>query len=330
LFGKRNTGGALASFSWDYENRNTLLVPSSGTPLTNLYDATGLRRFDGTDSYIWDQQNVLQVRTASTGAKYYQFTNSPGNWGGLVSAYEPSFGSSQFYAFDQSGNTRVATHKPGDVTSTVDYTAFGTEYYLTGGSNLPFRFGGRWGYYTPRVPIWILYIQQRWLDVALAQWVSRDLIGFKGGDWNVCRYVLNQPLSRNDPSGRSLIGAGVGCLVSGGLNGILDGLEGDSLCVTGCETLGGCIAGAVTGGLADVNPCVAAIIGSVINSVANTGCVAVCNHVSCSPPITAADIYCSIGAAIISSVSSCFLGEIDPSLNPLCQYNMRQLTTLIL
>jgi RHS repeat-associated protein len=204
LFGKRNTGGALASFSWDYENRNTLLVPSSGTPLTNLYDATGLRRFDGTDSYIWDQQNVLQVRTASTGAKYYQFTNSPGNWGGLVSEYEPSFGSSQFYAFDQSGNTRVATHKPGDVTSTVDYTAFGTQYYLTGGSNLPFRYGGQWGYYMPGVPIWILYIQQRWLDVALAQWVSRDLIGFDGGDWDLYRYVVNEPVRWTDPSGLAI------------------------------------------------------------------------------------------------------------------------------
>jgi RHS repeat-associated protein len=197
----QNTGGALTTFTWDYENRNTLLVPSSGAPLTNLYDATGLRRFDGTDSYIWDQQNVLQVRTASTGAKYYQFTNSPGAWGGLVSEYEPSFGSSQFYAFDQSGNTRVATHKPGDVTSTVDYTAFGTQYYLTGGSNLPFRFGGKWGYYMPGVPIWILYIQQRWLDVLLAQWTSRDLIGFDGGDWNLCRYVQNNPLIYTDPIG---------------------------------------------------------------------------------------------------------------------------------
>jgi RHS repeat-associated protein len=197
----QNTSGALTTFTWDYENRNTLLVPSSGAPLTNLYDATGLRRFDGTDSYIWDQQNVLQVRTASTGAKYYQFTNSPGNWFGLVSEYEPSFGSSQFYAFDQSGNTRVATHKPGDVTSTVDYTAFGTQYYLTGGSNLPFRFGGQWGYYMPGVPIWILYIQQRWLDVALAQWTSRDLIGFDGGDWNLYRYVGNGGLSRIDPLG---------------------------------------------------------------------------------------------------------------------------------
>jgi RHS repeat-associated protein len=188
-------------FAIDDNVGDNLMHQNSGAPLTNLYDATGLRRFDGTDSYIWDQQNVLQVRTASTGAKYYQFTNSPGNWGGLVSAYEPSFGSSQFYAFDQSGNTRVATHKPGDVTSTVDYTAFGTEYYLTGGSNLPFRFGGRWGYYTPRVPIWILYIQQRWLDVALAQWVSRDLTGYGGGEWRIYGYVGNGPVSRRDPSG---------------------------------------------------------------------------------------------------------------------------------
>jgi RHS repeat-associated protein len=144
---------------------------------------------------------ILFGTTLQRADDFYQFTNSPGAWGGLVSAYEPSFGSSQFYAFDQSGNTRVATHKPGDVTSTVDYTAFGTEYYLTGGSNLPFRFGGKWGYYMPGIPIWILYIQQRWLDVALAQWTSRDLIGFNGGDWDLYRYVGNNPVRRSDPSG---------------------------------------------------------------------------------------------------------------------------------
>jgi RHS repeat-associated protein len=131
----------------------------------------------------------------------------------MVSQYEPTVPSSQFYAFDLTGSTRVATHLPGDVTSTVDYTAFGTQYYLTGGSNLPFRFGGLWGYYKPGVPAWILYVMQRWLDVAFAQWTSRDLIGFDGGDWNLYRYVVNNPVRSVDPSGRGFIGA-LGCAAS--------------------------------------------------------------------------------------------------------------------
>jgi RHS repeat-associated protein len=71
---------------------------------------------------------------------------------------------------------------------------------ITGGSNLPFRFGGKWGYYMPGVPTWILYIQQRWLDVALAQWTSRDLIGYKGG-WNKYEFVDNNSVQKLDPSG---------------------------------------------------------------------------------------------------------------------------------
>jgi RHS repeat-associated protein len=142
-----------------------------------------------------------RIRLAAGNAKQFQFTNSPGNWDGLVSQYEPPVGSSLFYAFGRSGNTRVATHKPGDVTSTLDYTAFGTQYYLTGGSNLPFRYGGKWGYYMPGDSARILYVVQRWLDPSLTQWTNRDPTGFNGGDRNLYRYVRNNSVTRIDPSG---------------------------------------------------------------------------------------------------------------------------------
>jgi hypothetical protein len=37
--------------------------------------------------------------------------------------------------------------------------------------------------------------------VALAQWVSRDLIGFEGGDWNQYGYVGNDPINFIDVEG---------------------------------------------------------------------------------------------------------------------------------
>jgi hypothetical protein len=58
----------------------------------------------------------------------------------------------------------------------------------------------------PGVPIWILYIQQRWLDVALAQWTSRDLIGYNGGEWDFYRYVANNASTYADPSGQNIVG----------------------------------------------------------------------------------------------------------------------------
>ena len=43
----------------------------------------------------------------------------------------------------------------------------------------------------------------RWYDASLGRWLSQDPIGFKGGDFNLYRYVGNNPTTRVDPTGRS-------------------------------------------------------------------------------------------------------------------------------
>jgi YD repeat-containing protein len=120
--------GVPTTYTWDYENRNTLTYPSGQVPLTNLYDAAGLRRNDGTNTYVWDGQNVLQMRGQGTGSsRINQFTFDPDSWGNLISQYEYLYSESQFYGFDLRGDNRISTHGPGDVTAIMDYTAFGNE-----------------------------------------------------------------------------------------------------------------------------------------------------------------------------------------------------------
>ncbi|REJ68297.1 MAG: hypothetical protein DWQ31_09355 [Planctomycetota bacterium] len=45
------------------------------------------------------------------------------------------------------------------------------------------------------------YVRARTYDPAIARWLSRDPIGFGGGDYNLYRYVMNSPLILLDPSG---------------------------------------------------------------------------------------------------------------------------------
>ena len=45
------------------------------------------------------------------------------------------------------------------------------------------------------------YVRARYLDVQAGRWVSRDPIGYDGGDWNLFRYVGNEVIGRVDPSG---------------------------------------------------------------------------------------------------------------------------------
>ncbi len=45
------------------------------------------------------------------------------------------------------------------------------------------------------------YVRARYLDVQAGRWVSRDPIGYDGGDWNLFRYVGNEPISMFDQNG---------------------------------------------------------------------------------------------------------------------------------
>ena len=90
------------------------------------------------------------------------------------------------------------------VTATFDYTAFGSEYYTTGGSGINFRYGGAYGYFRPTSTTPLLYVRNRWYDPLNGVWLSRDLIGFDGEDWNLYRYVSNSPVSDVDPRGSKM------------------------------------------------------------------------------------------------------------------------------
>jgi len=50
--------------------------------------------------------------------------------------------------------------------------------------------------------------RNRYYNVALATWISRDPIGYKGKDVNLYRYVRNSPLNRLDPLGLKIICCG--------------------------------------------------------------------------------------------------------------------------
>jgi RHS repeat-associated protein len=50
----------------------------------------------------------------------------------------------------------------------------------------------------------LYYYRARMYDPSLGRFTTRDPIGFAGGDANLYRYVLNQPLKYVDPSGRTI------------------------------------------------------------------------------------------------------------------------------
>jgi YD repeat-containing protein len=82
-----NAGGALITYTWDYENRlSSVATPTTG-PTTFLYSDEGHKQRTvtptTTTNYLWDGNNIQQEQDAS-GNVQAQYTQAPGTWGMLL------------------------------------------------------------------------------------------------------------------------------------------------------------------------------------------------------------------------------------------------------
>jgi RHS repeat-associated protein len=128
-------------------------------------------------------------------------TDFPGYWGGLAS--QNRGGVSNFFGYDSQGSVRILTSSLGAITDYYAYMAFGVEL-ATGATTVnPNRYLGLFGYYRDFIN-W-MYVRARMLDALRGRWVSRDELGFDGGDWSLYPYVGNDPLGYADPSGNVVL-----------------------------------------------------------------------------------------------------------------------------
>jgi RHS repeat-associated protein len=194
-----NAAGVLTTYAWDFENRLTVYAAPTGTE-TYTYSTDGLRQqkvnSQGTTNYVWDGQNVLLETNASLITQAHN-TDNPGYWGGLAS--ENRSGTSSFYGFDSQTSARILVSISGLVTDNYSYKAFGEELASGSGTTNPYRYIGAYGYY--RDIATRQYVRARHRAVTNGRWISRDPIGFDDRDWNLYRYVANNPAVYLDPSG---------------------------------------------------------------------------------------------------------------------------------
>jgi len=145
-----------------------------------------------------DGQNLLAELDAALDT-LAQYTDFPGRWGGLSAMRRG--GASSFYGYDMSANTRQLFDAAGAAEHYL-YSAFGPELLAHAGAN-PYRFGGQVGYYRDEAER--LYVRAREFAPGVGRWVSRDPLGFDGGDANLLRYVANDPVWYRDPPGLARI-----------------------------------------------------------------------------------------------------------------------------
>ncbi len=116
------------------------------------------------------------------------------------------------YLVDPLGSTVALVDNTQTITDTFSYSAFGEVLNRTGTTPTPFQYVGSKGYY--RDSSTRTHVRARNFYVNLGKWSTQDPIGFRGGDFNLYRYVGNAPIMSSDASGLS--GIGEMCLTIGG------------------------------------------------------------------------------------------------------------------
>ncbi len=198
--------GTGASFSWDGDSHMTSQSNPAATA-TYQYDFAG-RRIESKLAggvptfYVFSGGQVIgEVRGGIPVAAY--------TWGadGLISEAIIAGGehSSYWYHFGPQGETRQVTDHVGTIVGSYQYSPYGLLTSVAGSVSNPFRFGGKYGYYSDGFSNLIL-CGQRWYSPIIYRWMSRDLLGYASGE-NVFIYCNDNPMSFADPSGLIPFGA---------------------------------------------------------------------------------------------------------------------------
>ena len=154
----------------------------------------------GTTRFVWDGSGDPRGNRRSN-AIQCEYTREPGRFGPLVSQLRLTSGLwvPSYYQFDGLGSTIQLIDANQEGTDSYLYKASGELIHSVGTTINSFRFVGAYGYYTD--PSGNVVVWNRWLDTLTGRWTSEDPIGRKGGDWNLYRYMRNDPLAGFDAFG---------------------------------------------------------------------------------------------------------------------------------
>ncbi len=152
----------------------------------------------GTTMFVWDPvfDYVSHELDANNDVRAV-YNNEPQQYGGVLSQRRGP--TSHYHHHDALGSTRFLTDSSGNVTDTYLHDAWGNSVASTGTTVNPFKWVGKYGYYTDDSTGQV-YVRARMYQPKSARWGSLDPLGFEDGP-NRFAYTWNQPVIFVDPSG---------------------------------------------------------------------------------------------------------------------------------
>jgi RHS repeat-associated protein len=196
--GQAPGSGMNTEYVYDFENR-LIEVNYTGMLAQYKYDPFGRRiekNVNGTITrYLYDGPNIVTEYDGAWNvtAKYIHTLDidDPLTVTQGVNTY--------FYHKDGLGSVIDLTDVNGNVVKSYTYKSFGEIYSQAGSLVQPFTFTGR--EYDSESGLY--FYRARYYDPRAGRFVTKDPIGFLGGDVNLYRYVQNNPINWVDPEGTS-------------------------------------------------------------------------------------------------------------------------------
>jgi len=194
---KTNSAGTT-NYTWDFENRLTqVTLPGTGGTVTFKYDPFGRRIYKSSSSattiYAYDGDNVIESTNAAGAiiSKYAQGQNID------EPLAESTAGATSFYEQDGLGSVTSLSSSAGALANTYTYDSFGKLTNSSGTLTNPFQYTGR----ELDSETGLYYYRARYYDPSTGRFLSEDPSAFIGGV-DFYRYVRNDPIGLNDPTGR--------------------------------------------------------------------------------------------------------------------------------
>jgi RHS repeat-associated protein len=190
------TPAHATTYTYDQAGQLTTYADTAttGTTATYTYDATGLRKTQGTqiNPNTWDRSSpIAQLLSDNTNAYIYGPDGLP------LEAIGPNT-SVTVYHHDVQGSTRAITNTNGAPQATYTYDPYGAlnGNIKTAATTNPFLYAGQ---YTD--PTGLQYLRARYYDPTSGQFITRDPIENLTG--HAYGYADGDPVDASDPSGLS-------------------------------------------------------------------------------------------------------------------------------
>jgi RHS repeat-associated protein len=173
--------------------------------------------------YVYDHQDII-LELDGSGTIGNRYLHGPG-------VDEPlalnQGGRTYYYHADGLGSIAALTDERGRVVQDYQYDSYGNLHDRQNRVKQPYTYTGR--EYDRETGLY--YYRARYYDAQIGRFITKDPIGFAGGDVNLYGYVLNNPINLVDPWGLwyidlNLTGSARGTLGPGGTIGLLIGSSG--------------------------------------------------------------------------------------------------------